>query len=118
MSYERAIRALRWTEGVVAQVSDQEIMEAKAEIDAAGIGCEPASASSLAGLRSLVSSGAIGVDESVVAVLTGHLLKDPEATIAYHLGELEGIETRRVATPVVVDADLDAVQRVLGGAVQ
>ena len=90
-------------------------MEAKAEIDASGIGCEPASASSLAGIRSLVSAGVIGRDESLVAVLTGHLLKDPEATIAYHLGQLEGIESKSVAAPVVVDATLDAVRQVLEG---
>ena len=113
--YERAIRSLRWTDGVVAQVSDQEIMEAKAEIDASGLGCEPASASSLAGIRSLVSAGVIGRNESLVAVLTGHLLKDPEATIAYHLDQLDGIESKSVAAPVVVDATLDAVRQVLEG---
>ena len=59
VSHERAVRALRWTDGVVTEVSDQEIMEAKAEIDASGIGCEPASASSLAGLRKFVAAGVI-----------------------------------------------------------
>jgi threonine synthase len=115
VSYERAIRALQLTNGVVAQVNDQEIMEAKAEIDASGIGCEPASASSLAGLRTLVADGVIGSDESVVAVLTGHLLKDPEATIAYHLGQLDGVESKDVGGPTVVDPTLDAVRRVLEG---
>jgi len=113
VSHERAVRALRWTDGVVTEVSDQEIMEAKAEIDAAGIGCEPASASSLAGLRKLVAAGVIGPDESTVAVLTGHLLKDPEATINYHLGMLDGIVSQRVAAPVVVDATFEAVSRIL-----
>ena len=115
MSHERAVRALRWTDGVVAQVADQQIMEAKAEVDASGIGCEPASASSVAGIRALASEGLIRRDESVVAVLTGHLLKDPEATIAYHLNQLEGIESKSAAAPVVVDATLDAVKRVLEG---
>ena len=55
-------------------------------IDAAGIGCEPASAASLAGLRKLVAAGTIKPGETVVAVLTGHLLKDPDNTIDYHLG--------------------------------
>ena len=113
VSHERAVRALRWTDGVVTEVSDQEIMEAKAEIDAAGIGCEPASASSLAGLRKLVAAGVIGPDESTVAVLTGHLLKDPEATINYHLGTLDGIVSQHVAAPVVVDATFEAVSRIL-----
>lgn len=114
VSHERAVRALRWTDGLVTEVTDQEIMDAKAAIDAAGIGCEPASASTLAGIRKLAAEGVIGRQESIVAVLTGHLLKDPEATIAYHLGQLEGITSDSLAAPVVVDATLDAVQRVLG----
>jgi threonine synthase len=114
VSHERAVRALRWTNGLVTQATDQEIMDAKAAIDAAGIGCEPASASSLAGIRKLVAEGVIGRGESVVAVLTGHLLKDPEATIAYHLGQLEGIRSESLAAPLVVDATLDAVEKVLG----
>ena len=57
----------------------------------------------------------IGRDESVVSVLTGHLLKDPESTIAYHTGQLEGIRSDRAGALIVVDADVDAVQRVLKG---
>jgi threonine synthase len=77
VSYERASRAIRKTRGVVAAVSDREILAAKAVIDGAGIGCEPASAASLAGLRQLVRRGVVRRGDSVVAVLTGHLLKDP-----------------------------------------
>ncbi len=91
VNYPKAARALRWTDGVVEQVSDQEIMDAKARIDALGIGCEPASACSLAGARKLVQSGVIQTHETVVGVLTGHVLKDPDATIGYHSGALEGI---------------------------
>lgn len=115
VSYERAIRALKWTNGIVEQVSDQEIMDAKAVVDGSGIGCEPASASALAGVKLLVSAGVIGRAESVVAVTTGHLLKDPEATIAYHTGQLEGIRSERGTALTVVDANLDAVRRVLQG---
>lgn len=83
-SYDRAVSAIRATKGVVTSVPDEELLEAKAVIDAAGIGCEPASAISVAGTRQLVRQGAIGPHERVVAVLTGHLLKDPEAVLAYH----------------------------------
>ena len=83
-SWNRAVRSIRETNGVVTSVSDAEILEAKAVIDAAGIGCEPASAASVAGVRKLVRSGTIGGEERVVAVLTGHLLKDPDAVVAYH----------------------------------
>jgi threonine synthase len=61
---------------------------AKAEIGAEGIGCEPASAVTLAGLKKLVQQGKVGKSESVVLLLTGHTLKDPDYTIRYHRGEL------------------------------
>ena len=94
VNYPKAIRTLQWTDGVVEQVSDQEIMDAKALIDAQGIGCEPASACSLAGLRKLVDAGVIQPQETVVGLLTGHILKDPGATIAYHEDQLAGITAR------------------------
>jgi threonine synthase len=85
------MRTIRWTNGVVEQVTDQEIMDAKALIDRQGIGCEPASGCSLAGVRKLVDAGVIKSNETVVGILTGHILKDPEATIDYHDGELKGV---------------------------
>lgn len=76
VSYARARAVIEATRGVVAQVSDEEIFAAKAQIDRAGIGCEPASAASLAGARKLRAEGVIAPDARVVAILTGHLLKD------------------------------------------
>ena len=76
VSYARARAVIEATQGVVAQVSDEEIFAAKAQIDRAGIGCEPASAASLAGTRKLRAEGIIAPDARVVAILTGHLLKD------------------------------------------
>ena len=84
-SYDRAVRAIRETDGVVLAVTDAEILEAKAVIDASGIGCEPASAASVAGVRALVRSGTIAPGARVVALLTGHMLKDPEVMLSYHL---------------------------------
>ncbi len=75
-SYDRAVRAIRETDGVVTTVTDDEILEAKTAIDRAGVGCEPASAASVAGVRRLVRDGVIAPEERVVAILTGHLLKD------------------------------------------
>ncbi len=91
VNYPKAVRALRWTNGVVAQVSDQAIMDAKARIDASGIGCEPASACSLAGARLLAQQGVIQPGEHVVGVLTGHVLKDPDAVVNYHSDQLTNI---------------------------
>ena len=84
VNLQKCIRALEWCNGVVREVSDQEILDAKAQVGAGGLGCEPASAASVAGTKLLVSEGVIGPDERVVCILTGHQLKDPNATIAYH----------------------------------
>jgi threonine synthase len=80
----KALRALDRCGGIVREVSDQEILDAKAKVGAGGLGCEPASAASVAGARKLRQEGVIGKDERVVCVLTGHQLKDPTATVAYH----------------------------------
>ena len=76
--------ALETCDGVVRRVTDQEILDAKAQVGAGGVGCEPASAASVAGAKLLRSEGIIGADERVVCILTGHQLKDPTATVAYH----------------------------------
>jgi threonine synthase len=91
VNFPKAVRALRLSNGIVTSVTDQEIMDAKAMIDSAGIGCEPASACSLAGTRKLIHEGVIQPDETVVGILTGHLLKDPNATIGYHQDSLDHI---------------------------
>jgi threonine synthase len=107
------VRAIRDTNGVVTAVSDDEILEAKSEVDASGVGCEPASAASVAGVRQLRERGTIGADERVVCVLTGHLLKDTE-TAAEQRQRFAGAGDR-VHAPVAVPADVQALERVLRG---
>ncbi len=80
----KALRALERCGGVVREVTDQEILDAKAKVGAGGLGCEPASAASVAGARKLRQEGTISAGERVVCILTGHQLKDPTATVAYH----------------------------------
>jgi len=80
----KALRALDRCGGVVREVTDQEILDAKAKVGAGGLGCEPASAASVAGARKLRQEGVIEPGERVVCILTGHQLKDPTATVAYH----------------------------------
>ena len=80
-SWERAVRSIQLTNGVVTAVSDAEILEAKRAIDGAGVGCEPASAAGLAGVRALRRDGTIQPDDRVVTVLTGHMLKDADALL-------------------------------------
>src|SRR5687768_11712033 len=84
VSWKKASRAVHETDGCVITVSEQEIADAKAMIGRDGIGCEPASATTVAGIRKLVTDGFIKKDERVVAVLTGHLLKDTDYVIKYH----------------------------------
>jgi threonine synthase len=112
VSYEKARRAIELTDGVVEAVSDDEILDAKAMIDRAGIGCEPASAATLAGLRKLVNTGIVSPGDRVAGVLTGHVMKDADAVMDYHLGV--GSEKRDLANqPVVIDPDLDSLRKVL-----
>ncbi|HEV3143488.1 MAG TPA: threonine synthase [Gemmataceae bacterium] len=80
----KALRALEKCGGVVREVTDQEILDAKAKVGAGGFGCEPASAASVAGLKRLRAEKVVNPDERVVCILTGHQLKDPTATVAYH----------------------------------
>jgi len=85
----KCLRALEDMEGVVREVTDQQIMDAKAQVGAGGLGCEPASAASVAGAKVLCDEGVIGPEERVVCILTGHQLKDPDATVAYHTTDQE-----------------------------
>jgi threonine synthase len=114
VSYKKAVRALKWTDGVVEQVSDQEIMDTKALIDRQGIGCEPASACSVAGIQKLVEKGIIGRDESVVGILTGHVLKDAEVVVGYHNGTLDHIESHYPNKLHQAEANMEDLTRILG----
>ncbi|HTW30363.1 MAG TPA: threonine synthase [Candidatus Sulfotelmatobacter sp.] len=122
-SWKKAVHVIESTGGVCEQVSEGELAQAKAEIGAEGIGCEPASAVTLAGLKKLLAQGFVKAEETVVLVLTGHVLKDPDFTIDFHNGELfkkEEIDAKAEAAlralrrpPIVLDATLDAVIRTL-----
>jgi threonine synthase len=121
-SWEKAVKVLQATGGACEQVSELEIAQAKAEIGAEGIGCEPASAVTLAGLKKLLRQGFVKPEETVVLVLTGNLLKDPDYTMEFHRGDLfqntvhekeEARLNRFRHPPVVLDATLDAVIKTL-----
>ena len=108
-SWDRAVRAIRETGGAVTAVSDDEILDAKAVIDAAGVGCEPASAASVAGVKKLRAAGIISPDARVVSILTGHLLKDPDVVSQYH--ESGAAHANK---PVGIEATVAAVAKALG----
>jgi threonine synthase len=100
VSHDKAVDAIRITNGVVEQVTDDEIMAAKREIDGMGFGCEPASAATLAGVKKLRAAGVMKEGERIVCVLTGNILKDADANM-----RLENI--------VEIDATIAAVEKVL-----
>lgn len=121
----KALRSLDVMKGVTLEVSDDEILEHRALVARYGFGCEPASAASVAGLRKLRESQTIGRDEQVVCILTGHELKDANATVKYHTGvDLSAAQEKaprkkpdgRLANPPVeVEDDLDAIIAAMGG---
>jgi threonine synthase len=88
----KALRALDRCGGVVREVTDQEVLDAKAKVGAGGFGCEPASAASVAGARKLRQEGVIAPSDRVACILTGHQLKDPTATVAYHSADQKTFE--------------------------
>jgi threonine synthase len=95
VNLKKSLRALDVMNGVVAEVTDEAILEAKALIGRYGFGCEPASAATVAGLQQLLKNGTIGRNERVACILTGHGLKDPDATVHYHTG----IQTKNAKQP-------------------
>ncbi|HWE97839.1 MAG TPA: threonine synthase [Tepidisphaeraceae bacterium] len=121
----KALRALATMDGVVEEVTDEEILEHRAMIARWGFGCEPASAASVAGLRRLLDKQVISPDETVVCILTGHELKDPNVTVKYHTGiDMKAAQEAAPMSqphgklsnrPVPVEDSLEAILRAMGG---
>jgi len=121
LNWKRAMRAIQMTGGYCEAVDEAEIADAKAAIGREGIGCEPASAATLAGIKKLAEQGKIGPTETVVALLTGHQLKDPQYTVNYHSGTLDDVLTGRKIEgqfsnrPIEIEAQLDTIARFICG---
>jgi threonine synthase len=114
VSWPKALRELDASDGVVEKVTEQEIADAKAVIGRCGIGCEPASAATLAGIRKLTAAGVMRHDSDVVAVLTGNVLKDPDYIHRYHTGVLSTYNGVQITPtfgnpPVVLPNDSDKI---------
>jgi threonine synthase len=120
----KSLRALDIMDGVVRQADDETILEYKAMVGRYGFGCEPASAASVAGAHQLIREGLITPDQRVVCILTGHLLKDPDATVNYHTGiDVKAVQdqaprkdpTGKIANqPIPVPDDLQAIIDAIG----
>jgi threonine synthase len=118
VSWPKALLEVTSSKGVVEKVTEQEIADAKAQIGLCGIGCEPASAATLAGIRKLRAARVIAADADVVAVLTGNLLKDPDYIYKYHTNQLAAPNGDKLQStfgnqPVVVPNDPDQIARLL-----
>ena len=114
----KCLRALEICDGMVRSVPDADILNAKAAIARNGFGCEPASAASVAGLQHLLSDGTIHPDQTVVCVLTGHQLKDPNVTVGYHTDDEwkrshQLDEAPFANKPVSVTNDVDEIVKVI-----
>ncbi|MBM3813044.1 MAG: threonine synthase [Acidimicrobiia bacterium] len=118
VSWPKAKHEVESSGGLVGKVTEQEIADAKAQIGRSGIGCEPASAATLAGIRNLIAAGRMDPEADVVAVLTGNLLKDPDYIYRYHTGQLEApggnqLHSRFGNQPIVVANDADRIAALL-----
>ncbi len=109
VNLKKCLRAIDICDGVVRAVTDEEILDAKAILGKHGLGCEPASAATIAGLKNLRREGVIGGDQRVACVLTGHLLKDPDRTINYHKDQ----QGRFSNPPVEAPNDLDEILKLI-----
>lgn len=124
VNLKKCLRALDFCDGVVREVGDAEILDGKAQVGAGGFGCEPASGASVAGTKLLREQGIIAPSDRVVCILTGHQLKDPDATVGYHAPASDpkladklakmGVSARVAANaPIVVANDFDAIMQVV-----
>jgi len=109
VNYTKAIRSIKWTDGVVESVSDEEILEAKAHVDGSGIGAEPASCATVAGMKVLIDNGVIKPHDTVVGILTGNILKDPQSIVDYHITH-RGVHAN---PPADIDASIQDVRKYL-----
>ena len=110
VNLSKALRALEICDGVVREVPDEVILDAKAKVGASGFGCEPASGASVAGAKLLREQGVIAPSDRVVCILTGHQLKDSDVTVRYHSGDADTSFGNR---PTLVDNDTDAILSLL-----
>lgn len=109
VNLKKCLRALDICDGVVLAVPDEEIVDAKAQIGKHGLGCEPASAATVAGLKHLLADGIVDKDQRIACVLTGHALKDPNVTVNYHKDNQGPFSN----PPVEVPNDLEKIIRLV-----
>jgi threonine synthase len=110
VNLRKCLRTIDVCDGVVRAVTDEQICDAKAVIGKFGLGCEPASAASIAGLKLLRAEGVVDADERVACVLTGHALKDPDVTVNYHKQKKGQFSN----PPIEAPNNLDEIIKIIG----
>lgn len=106
---KKALRTLEDTNGIVIEVTDKEMLDARAVVGRNGFGCELASAATVAGIKKLVEKEVIAKDEDTVGILTGHMLKDPDTIIQYHYNPHNTFAN----SPIIVENDLQSLLTIL-----
>ncbi len=109
VNLKKCLRAIDVCSGIVRAVPDEQIVDAKALIGKYGLGCEPASAATIAGLKVLLAEKIVRPDETVACVLTGHCLKDPTVTVEYHRDK-KGLFSN---PPIEANNDIDEIIRLM-----
>jgi len=110
VSFKKAVRELKYFDGVVEQVTDKELLDAKAVVDASGISVCPNSGAALAGLKKLAAKGVIKRNDTVVVILTAHGAKFSKSAIDYHRGKKGKFSNQ----PKIIGANLASVENALG----
>jgi len=113
VSYERAVKVMRAFEGVVEQASEDELADAAARADLAGMYACPHTGVALAVLFKLVERGMIGKRERVVVISTAHGLKFTGFKLGYHQGTLEQVAALRRNPPVELPPDVKVVKEMI-----
>ena len=115
MSFAKAVRTLKVSEGIVEQASETELVNATAEVDRFGFFNDPQTGVALAATSKLTKSGAIPAGARVVVISTAHGLKFADFKFRFHQGQIPGIKSELQNPPVHVPADVKAVRAAING---
>jgi threonine synthase len=115
VSFPKAVRAMKMTNGIVEQVTEAELVNAAAKVDRLGFFNDPQTGVALAATAKLVASRKIPPSSRVVVVSTAHGLKFVDFKLRFHRGELSGTSEGLTNLPIEVPSNPDAIRRVIDG---
>jgi threonine synthase len=115
VSFSKAVKGLRATNGIVDQASEAELANATAQVDRFGFFNDPQTGVALAVTMKLAKKGVIQKGSRVVIVSTAHGLKFVDFKLRFHQGQLQGGDTTLRNLPIEVSSNIDAVRAVIDG---